>query len=55
MIEHLRDFPNFVAFTIGFTHFFSKAIWKNAFTEAGFTTFTEQKFTPFMSILNSRP
>jgi hypothetical protein len=50
MVEHLRDFPNFLAFTIGFTHFFSKATWKKAFEEAGFTSFNEKKFTPFMSI-----
>ncbi len=55
MIEHLRDFPNFLAFTIGFTHFFSKSTWKMAFEQSGFTTFDEQKFTPFMSIFNSRP
>ena len=55
MVEHLRDFPNFVAFTIGFTHFFSKIIWKKAFTDAGFTSFQETKFTPFMSIFNCRP
>lgn len=54
MVEHLRDFPNFLAFTIGFTHFFSKATWKRAFTEAGFTSFQETKFTPFMSIFNCR-
>lgn len=52
MVEHLRDFPNFVAFTIGFTHFFSKIAWKKAFTDAGFTSFNEKKFTPFMSIFN---
>lgn len=52
MVEHLRDFPNFVAFTIGFTHFFSKATWKKAFEDAGFTSFKEKKFTPFMSIFN---
>lgn len=55
MIEHLRDFPNFLAFSVGFTHFFSKRTWRNAFKEAGFTTFTEQKFTPFMSIFNCSP
>lgn len=55
MIEHLRDFPNFIAFTIGFTHFFSKKTWRNSFIGAGFTTFNEQKFTPFMSIFNSCP
>lgn len=52
MVEHLRDFPNFAAFTIGFTHFFSKATWHKAFQEAGFTSFKENKFTPFMSIFN---
>lgn len=52
MVEHLRDFPNFVAFTIGFTHFFSNNAWKKGFEEAGFTSFKETKFTPFMSIFN---
>jgi SAM-dependent methyltransferase len=53
MVEHLRDLPNFLAFSIGFTHFFSRKVWKNAFLGAGFSTFTETKFTPFMSIFNS--
>lgn len=52
MVEHLRDFPNFVAFSIGFTHFFSRSIWKNAFEQAGFSSFNEKKFTPFMSVFN---
>jgi len=55
MVEHLRDFPNFVAFTIGFTHFFSRATWKKAFLQAGFQTFEETKFTPFMSIFKCTP
>ncbi len=55
IVEHLRDFPNFMAFTIGFTHFFSKTTWKKAFTDAGFTSFKETKFTPFMSVFNCRP
>lgn len=54
MVEHLRDFPNFLAFTIGFTHFFSKANWKMAFKKAGFTSISESKFTPFMSIFNCK-
>lgn len=52
MVEHLRDFPNFLAFSIGFTHFFSKKVWKKAFRKAGFSSFEETKFTPFMSIFN---
>lgn len=52
MVEHLRDLPNFLAFSVGFTHFFSKKVWKKAFEKAGFSTFKETKFTPFMSIFN---
>jgi SAM-dependent methyltransferase len=55
MVEHLRDFPNFLAFTVGFTHFFSYTVWKSAFERAGFSSFQETKFTPFMSIFNCRP
>ena len=50
MVEHLRDFPNFLGFTIGFNHFFSKQVWKTAFNNADFGTVKEKKFTPFMSI-----
>jgi SAM-dependent methyltransferase len=55
MVEHLRDFPNFLAFSVGFTHFFSKKVWKKAVEMAGFSGFEETKFTPFMSIFNSCP
>ena len=55
MVEHLRDFPNFLAFTVGFTHFFSKGVWKKAFEKAGFSSFAENKFTPFMSIFYCSP
>lgn len=54
MVEHLRDFPNFLAFSIGFTHFFSRRTWKKSFTEAGFRSFEETKFTPFMSVFNCK-
>ncbi len=53
LVEHLRDIPNFLAFTIGFTHFFSKSTWTRAFKAAGFTSIQETKFTPFMSIFES--
>lgn len=52
MVEHLRDLPNALAFTISVTHFFSKQTWNNAFKKAGFSLVKEQKFTPFMSIFN---
>ena len=40
MVEHLRDIPNFLAFSAGFTHFFSHSVWKNAFKHAGFYFFS---------------
>jgi len=54
MVEHLRDLPNFIAFTIGFTHFFSKKTWEKSFKEAGFQSFKEQKFTAFMSVFECK-
>ncbi|WKB80257.1 methyltransferase domain-containing protein [Cellulophaga lytica] len=50
MVEHLRDIPNFLAFSVGFTHFFSKKTWKNTLLKSGFTKIEEVKFTPFMSV-----
>lgn len=55
MVEHLRDVPNFLAFSIGFTHFFSSRTWQKAFNEAGFSLISEFKFTPFMSIFHFQP
>lgn len=55
MVEHLRDIPNFFAFTIGFTHFFSKKNWESAFKNAGFSRFKENKFTSFMTIFCYQP
>ncbi|WP_428740813.1 methyltransferase domain-containing protein [Tenacibaculum sp.] len=50
VVEHLRDLPNFLAFSIGFTHFFSRKTWKNAFEKANLKLEKEIKFTPFMSV-----
>ena len=50
IVEHLRDFPNFLAFSIGFTHFFSKKTWKNVFQKTNLKLKEEIKFTPFMSV-----
>ena len=55
VVEHLRDLPNFLAFTFGFTHFFSRKTWKGAFLTAGYTVVNEKKFTPFMSIFECKP
>jgi hypothetical protein len=49
VLEHLRDLPNFMAYNIGFFHFFSKKEWRRTFTGAGFTIYKEIKVTPFLS------
>ncbi|QTD37424.1 methyltransferase domain-containing protein [Polaribacter batillariae] len=53
MVEHLRDVPNFFAFSVGFTHFFSSKTWKHVFRKARFTAISETKFTPFMSVFTA--
>jgi SAM-dependent methyltransferase len=47
--EHLRDWPNFLAYTIGFFHFHSKKTWLNTFRNSGFVIFRELKITPFIT------
>src|SRR5690606_13997095 len=46
--EHLRDFPNFLAYTIGFFHFHSKNTWKKTFEKSGFQIEKEIKKTVFI-------
>ena len=47
--EHLRDFNNFMAYTIGFFHFYSKADWLNTFKKSQLTVTNEIKTTPFIT------
>ncbi|MEO6731234.1 MAG: methyltransferase domain-containing protein [Ferruginibacter sp.] len=47
--EHLRDVSNFLAYNIGFLHFFSKSDWLNTFRSAGLLIKKEKKCTPFIS------
>ncbi len=49
VLEHLRDLPNFIAYTIGAFHFFSRAAWKHDFKSANLQLLQEIKITPFMS------
>jgi ubiquinone/menaquinone biosynthesis C-methylase UbiE len=48
--EHLRDFANFCAYTIGFLHFYSKKTWHKTFDSARLKVFKEHKITRFISI-----
>lgn len=50
VVEHLRDLPNFLAFSVGFMHFFSKKTWKSVFDKANLKLEEEIKFTPFISV-----
>ena len=47
--EHLRDPANFLAYTIGFLHFHSRATWLRTFAAAGLQVAQETKTTPFIS------
>ncbi|MEP2239503.1 MAG: methyltransferase domain-containing protein [Maribacter sp.] len=47
--EHLRDSYNFIAYTIGFFHFYSKSNWLKIFKNGGLRLVKEGKTTPFVS------
>ncbi len=47
--EHLRDTYNFLAYTIGFFHFYSKKTWMRIFNAAKLNLIQEKKTTAFVS------
>lgn len=47
--EHLRDFPNFLAYTIGVFHFYSRRTWIALFSNAHLSLIKESKITPFIT------
>ena len=47
--EHLRDTANFIAYNIGFFHFYSKKSWLYTFAKANLAISQEIKQTPFIS------
>lgn len=47
--EHLRDRNNFLAYTVGFFHFYSKKTWKETFELSELKIETEIKTTPFVT------
>lgn len=49
VVEHSRDYLNFLVYNIGFFHFHSFNSWKNTFWKAGFKKWTKSKLNPFVS------
>ncbi|WP_245901685.1 class I SAM-dependent methyltransferase [Chitinophaga ginsengisoli] len=49
LTEHLRDTANFIAYNIGFLHFYTKKSWLELFSKADLRLKQEMKLTPFIS------
>jgi hypothetical protein len=50
VVEHLRDIPNFFAYTIGFCHFLPKSSWLRSFKNADLRITKMEKITPFITL-----
>jgi SAM-dependent methyltransferase len=50
VVEHLRDTANFLAYTIGAFHFYSRRSWQRVFQAAGLYIVEEKKLTAFISV-----
>jgi SAM-dependent methyltransferase len=50
VVEHLRDLNNFLAFTLGFFHFYARPQWLRNFSDAGLRLKKEKKVTRFVSV-----
>jgi hypothetical protein len=50
VMEHLRDVPNALAYTIGVFHFLSLSSWKHTFAAAGLSVAQQQQLNPFIQL-----
>jgi len=53
--EHLRDPLNFLAYNIGFLHFYSLTTWLRVFKKSGLNLHSTQKLTPFITLFTLHP
>lgn len=51
LIEHIRDFPNFMAYTVGCFHFLSKQTWLASIKGTGLQASKTRKLNPFVTAL----
>jgi SAM-dependent methyltransferase len=54
MVEHLRDWKNFIAYGPGFLHFLPRREWLRLSREAGFEIATEFSITAFVRVFHLR-
>jgi ubiquinone/menaquinone biosynthesis C-methylase UbiE len=50
VVEHQRDWPNFLAYNIGFLHFLSPQSWQHTFDHAQLEVDQQLKITSFISV-----
>jgi len=49
LTEHLRDMPNFIAYNVGFFHFFAKSTWSETIKQSGLLLEKEKKLNQFVT------
>ncbi len=54
VVEHLRDWANFLAFGAGFFHFLPEGAWRIAAAEGGFEVRRRFQVTPFVHVFAMR-
>lgn len=50
IIEHLRNLNNFIAYSVGFFHFYSNNYWRKVFKESQFTEIETFKINSFINL-----